>query len=192
MANEVLVFKIEPGELQALERAVQAIPKAADRAFQRTLVTLRRRLSSRSGELNRSLQTEVGVRPKVFLGKERHSRLRFNRPSRDRGIRIWIGQNPLILNAWVMPAKQRTASRKRDLVTVRGKTYPNSFWGRNPKKKDGYLPFQRKQGSRSLTVLREPIKRETDPIIGRIFDRIPEWYRSEYARLLRVEIANRQ
>ena len=188
MANPVLVFKFDHQELAALEQAVNAIPKAADRAFNRTLVTLRRRLRS---QMNRTLRMETGVRPKVFLGKEQHSRLRFNRPTREGGIRVWIGQNPLILNAWVTPAQQRTFSRKRELVRVEGRTYPNSFWGRNPNKKDGYLPYQRKKGTRKLTVLKAPIKNDTDRIIDHTFDRIPDWYRTEYARLLRVELANR-
>ena len=187
MANPVLVFKVEPRELAALEPFVGSIPKAADRAFNRTLVTLRRRASA---QLNRTLKAEVGVRAKVFLGRERYSRLRFNKPSRAAGIRIWIGQNPLILNAWVTPAKQAQQAKSRKPVTVNGKTYPNSFWGRNPNKAGGYLPFQREKGSRRLTVLREPIKQDTDGVIRRTFRQIPDWYRTEYERLLRVELAN--
>ena len=187
MANPYLVFRLERGELAALERVVGTIPRAADRAFNRTLGTLRRQIRS---NLGRTLKTEVGVRPKVFLGKERHSRLRFNRPSRQAGIRVWIGQNPLILNAWMSPAQQAKQARAKQAVMVRGKSYPNSFWGRNKNKTGGYLPYQRHEGSRKLTVIREPIKNETRPIIMRAFHQIPDWYRKEYERLLRVELAN--
>ena len=180
MANQAIRFTLDKGQFRSLQTLVEGKPKEAEKAFRFSLIDLRRRLTS---ELNRELKGTLGVRPRVFLGKERHSRLRFGR-SPEKGVRIWIGQNDLLVNAWVSPTQQAKANRGRQQVKARGKSYAQSFWGRNPNKVGGYLPFQR-VGRKSIRVIREPIRRETDPIITRVADKVPSIFYPIYERKLR-------
>ena len=179
----MVMIQIDDERLDQLARSLHATPEEAQRAMNRALMDVSRRVRTRGAK-------ELGLRSGRFVGR------RVKTGTRGGNARVWFGLNPVLASGFIKPADARAQIKARTGVTVRGRRYLKGFFikaGKRVRTASGrdnrdYLAVTRR--GRKLRPIRIDIENQMRPILRNLSEEIPEMFEAEFARQL--ELANRK